>query len=102
MGLCTNRVLVGQPLLALFISAKRRGSSPAPSRSGSNDKRKKETARLSTAVGTNRRLEVGQRMSALPRVSQTSTCSTIREPFRGVAEHSSVMSMVLVYSYFRK
>src|SRR5882757_6512799 len=42
MGLCTNRVLMGQPLLALFISAKRRGSSPAPSRSASNDKRKKE------------------------------------------------------------
>src|SRR6266481_484697 len=41
MGLCTNRVLMGQPLLALFISAKRRGSSPAPSRSASNDKRKK-------------------------------------------------------------
>jgi hypothetical protein len=30
-------------------------------------------------------------------------CGWIREPFlRGVAEHSSVMSMVLVSSYIRK
>jgi hypothetical protein len=27
---------------------------------------------------------------------------SIREPFRSVAEHPSVMSMVLVSSYFRK
>src|SRR5437868_6046382 len=40
MGLCTNRVLMGQPLLALFISAKRRGLSPAPFSSASNAKRK--------------------------------------------------------------
>src|SRR5882757_767636 len=101
MGLCTNRVLMGQPLLALFISAKRHGSGPAPLGSASN-RRKERAARLLTAVGTSRRLEVGQSMSALPRVSQTSTCFTIREPFPGVAEHSSVMSMVFVSSYFRK
>jgi len=29
-------------------------------------------------------------------------CGWICEPFRGVAEHSSVMSMVLVSSYIRK
>jgi hypothetical protein len=92
-----------QPLIALFISAKRHGSSPAPSRSASNDKCKKENgSSFLTVVGRNRRMEVGQSLSALPRVSQTSTCSTIREPFRGVAEHSSVMSMVFVSSYFRK
>src|SRR5258705_2296074 len=102
MGLCTNRVLMGQPLLALFIAAKRLGSGPAPLGSASNDKRKERAARLLTAIGTSRRLEVGQSMSALPRVSQTSTCFTIREPFRGVAEHSSVMSMVFVSTYFRK
>jgi len=28
-------------------------------------------------------------------------CGWIREPFRGVAEHSSVKSMVLVFSYIR-
>src|SRR5712664_4825028 len=27
MGICTNRLLMGQPLIALFISAKRHGSS---------------------------------------------------------------------------
>src|SRR5882757_1935520 len=71
MGLCTNRVLMGQ-LLALFISAKRQGSDPAPLGSASNDKRKERAARLLTAAGTSRRLEVGQTMSALPRVSQAS------------------------------
>jgi hypothetical protein len=66
MGLCTNRVLMGRPLLALFISAKRHGSGPASLGSASNDKRKERAARLLTAVGTSRRLEVGQSMSALP------------------------------------
>jgi hypothetical protein len=40
MGLCTNRILMGQLLIALFISAMRHLSSPAPSRSASNDSRK--------------------------------------------------------------
>jgi hypothetical protein len=63
---------------------------------------KKRTARLSSAVGTNPRLEVGQRMSALPGYLRHQPCSTIREPFCLVAEHSSVMSMVFVSSHFRK
>src|SRR5437879_1165223 len=68
MGLCTNRVLMGQPLLALFSSAKSHGSGPAPPLgSASNDKRKERAARLLTAIGTSRRLKVGQSMSALPR-----------------------------------
>jgi hypothetical protein len=79
-------------LLALFISAKRHGSDPAPLGSASNDKRKERAARLLTAAGTSRRLEVGQTVSACPEY--------LRLP--GVAEHSSVMSIVFVSSYLRK
>src|SRR5882762_11143050 len=85
MGLCTNRVLMGQPLLALFISAKRRGSSPAPSRSASNDKRKQENG--SSFDRCWHKPAAGSRAENVrpARISQTSTCSTIRGPFCLVA-----------------
>src|SRR3954466_11478005 len=46
MGLGTNRVLMDQPLLALFISTKRHGSGPAPRGSAPSDKGKERAARL--------------------------------------------------------
>src|SRR6266446_1131259 len=101
MGLCTNRVLMASRCLHCSTPRRER-SDPAPLGSASNDMRKERAACLLTAVGTSRRLEVGQSMSTLPRVFQTSTCFTIREPVRGVAEHSSVMSMVFVSTYFRR
>src|SRR3981189_3767029 len=63
MGLCTSRVLMGRPLLALFSSAKSHGSGPAPLGSASNDKRKER------AAGTSRRLKVGQHVRPAPSIS---------------------------------
>src|SRR5258708_22374289 len=60
------------------------------------------TARLSTAVGTNRRLEVGQRMSALPGYLRHQLVPLFASPSAPSPEHSSVMSMVFVSSHFRK
>jgi hypothetical protein len=48
---------MGQPLLALFISAKRHGSGPAPSGSASNDKQRLVFTPLLAQTGGRRRVE---------------------------------------------